>query len=449
MAGLLKNIFGGSKTLGETIGKDNGALKYLMEKLANEAKAKENKKSDNSNRIDQMPKGSNKGGTIKNGGTGVAGKMNWETFFKMNKSNYRSALDFEINKKRVDTAWNVSSRINNINPGKAFFGKDGEEKFVSVTPNHLINKDPYALTVYDMNGHSQKVDITQSELDVLSKGSAEDVTALVSKKFPNIELGDVKPSVTMDDLTRDKDGHTHGMADARFKSKNGEIIKDVNGAVADMYPGKDVFYERENGRPVDVKNMRLLVSEKHLWTNLYSVIEATVNGKRTVVPLTKEETEMYKEMDDWHRIELFDYKCGKIAIKDADNLNVKEGSVQALRTDNGAKLSIFRDGKVVEVGLSQKEVDKVMALDDSKRGKYLASLVPWEGLELEMPDKLELGKSSMRALSGNENNEVKDDNKEKGLDVKNVQAMVQGSFQSASVDNPENQERQRGAGLGM
>ena len=33
--------------------------------------------------------------------------------------------------------------------------------------------------------------------------------------------------------------------------------------------------------------------------------------------------------------------------------------------------------------------------------------------------------------------------------MKNVQAMVQGSFQSASVDNPENQERQRGAGLGM
>ena len=71
MAGLLKNIFGGSKTLGETIGKDKTSLKYLMEKLANEAKTKEDKKSDNSNRIDQMPKGSNKGGTIKNGGTGV------------------------------------------------------------------------------------------------------------------------------------------------------------------------------------------------------------------------------------------------------------------------------------------------------------------------------------------------------------------------------------------
>ena len=437
MAGLLKNIFGGS----ETIGKDNTSLSYLMEKLANEAKAKEEKKSDNSNRIDQMPKGSNKGETIKNGGTGLAGRVL--------KSNYRNALDYEIDRKRMDMAWNVSSRINNINPGKTYYGKDGENRVVLVTPNHPINKDPYALTVCDMNGHSQKVDITKSELDILSKGSAEDVTALVTKKFPNIELGDAKPSVTMDDLTRDKDGHEQGMADARFKSKNGEIIKDVNGAVADMYPGKDVFYERENGRPVDVKNLKLVEPNKRLSPNFYSTIEATVNGQKISVPLNKEETEMYKEMDDWHRVELFDYKCGKIAIKDADNLNVKEGSVQALRTDNGAKLSIFRDGKVVEVGLSQKEVDKVMALDDSKRGKYLASLVPWGDLELAVPDKLELGKSSMRALSGNENNDVKDDNKEKGLDVKNVQAMVQDSFQSASVDNPENQERQRGAGIGM
>ena len=67
----------------------------------------------------------------------------------------------------------------------------------------------------------------------------------------------------------------------------------------------------------------------------------------------------------------------------------------------------------------------------------------------EVPDKLELGKSSLRALSGNEEIGTADEKKEKGLDIKNVQAMAQGSFQSASIDNPENQERQRGAGLGM
>ena len=351
-----------------------------------------------------------------------------------------------------------TERVNHLKEGKSFYSLDGKDVRIEVFPDLFYKGGNigYEFYGYDMRaitgeGDIGRVKVSYGEANLLKDGSPEEVRDLLLKKFPKMVMRDTKQTVTMGDLTKDKDNHIYGMADEKFKSKDGQTITDVNSAVEYMNPGKGVFYERQNGRPVKVEDLQLIeqYNRNKFPENIYSYISASVDGRKILVPLNKEETEMFREMDDWHRIELFDYKCGKIAIKDADNLNVKEGSVQALRTDNGAKLSIFRDGKVVEVGLSQKEVDKVMALDDSKRGKYLASLVPWEGLELEMPDKLELGKSSMRALSSNENNEVKDDNKEKGLDVKNVQAMVQGSFQSASVDNPENQERQRGAGLGM
>lgn len=392
---------------------------------------------------------------VKNGGAarlvGGAHKTDMIKFIDSLKPVTSKANEQGQWRKETDKVFNINSRINNLESGKAFYDKDGNNVAFVVTPNHSRGKSvlPYTLQLRNTVGEIRETFLSKKQFDILSKGTPEEIKALLANKMPGVKLMDEKPSITMDDLTRDKDGHIRGMADAQFKSKNGEVITNVNGAVADMYPGKDIFFERENGRPVDVKNMKLVENSNPLTPNFYSSIQATVNGKMVFVPLNKEETEMYKEMDDWHRVELFDYKCSKIAIKDADNLNMKEGSVQALRTDEGAKLAIFKDGKVIEVGLNQKEVNKVLALDDSKRGKYLTSLVPWQDLKLEVPDKLELGKSSLRALSGNEEIGTADEKKEKGLDIKNVQAMAQGSFQSASIDNPENQERQRGAGLGM
>ena len=224
-----------------------------------------------------------------------------------------------------------------------------------------------------------------------------------------------------------------------FKYMSEYAGEDINKIAKDYVKTKDMLQHDNAGmeRAADVHGVRLLMMQEGIWNPF------------TGEPVTVKQVKEFRKAHPNSRI--FEYWSNKEATYYLNNIamsdKVKPDGVRMGYGDDGqCHLVATVGGATVDKVISQRDYDKLLALEDGKRGILMSRLLGGDGYTFDFSEGVPLGLGELLAKEEVKSSEVRneEDCSVSLREGKDYLAMSAANFDSVSRDLDEGQQQQRG-----
>ena len=194
--------------------------------------------------------------------------------------------------------------------------------------------------------------------------------------------------------------------------------REINPQLLDAISKAGALRERETGRAVNIKSLKLVKAGVDKQGQPVYMLKGLVDGKELNIQLTKNQTIDLMKYDDMKRIELLknyspDYFLDEPVYRDLekkptladyiDRIVAEKPQLDVEHLEGGkTKVSISFNGNVASRELSAKQSEKMLAMNNEGRGRFLTKMFADSVIDLKVMSFEEIGRIYMDKYIGKE-----------------------------------------------
>ena len=248
--------------------------------------------------------------------------------------------------------------------------------------------------------------------------------------------------------------------------------REINPQLLDAISKAGALRERETGRAVNIKSLKLVKAGVDKQGQPVYMLKGLVDGKELNIQLTKNQAIDLMKYDDMKRIELLknyspDYFLDEPVYRDLekkptladyiDRIVAEKPQLDVVHLEGGkTKVSISFNGNVASQELSAKQSEKMLAMNNEGRGRFLTKMFADSGIDLKAMSFEEMGRIYMDKYIGKESasmgNTTAPDKYESNIGVSSVKATSALAMAAAAYSQTMGEDKsvgqQQSAGMG-
>lgn len=194
--------------------------------------------------------------------------------------------------------------------------------------------------------------------------------------------------------------------------------REINPQLLDAISKAGALRERETGRVVNIKSLKLVKAGVDKQGQPVYMLKGLVDGKELNIQLTKNQAIDLMKYDDMKRIELLknyspDYFLDEPVYRDLekkptladyiDRIVAEKPQLDVEHLEGGkTKVSISFNGNIVSQELSAKQSEKMLAMNNEGRGRFLTKIFADSDMDLKVMSFEEMGRIYMDKYIGKE-----------------------------------------------